>query len=289
MRNFKLLILLLLLGTVACGELRLYQSDKTPVLASVDGTLLRSSQLPEIFTPTMTAQDSAVVQDLYVDQWILSEVKRQEATRIVGSNESVAQEIEKLTEAYRQRLLMQALEKEYTSQHLDTTITHRAVEEYYQTHKSRYILTSPLVRAIVVRLPEGLRQGQRLKQMFLEGDPSQLEDFINICAKNNYLVHDRRGVWEPFSTTIGRTPITISNPDQFIMRHRSHTFNDQEEGYVYLLRIEKRLPSGSLSPLEIERDRIMVILRNHEKKRLVEGINDSLLSRAYAKKIINKY
>ncbi len=269
----------ILLGLVGCGALELYQSDNSPVLAKVNHTELRESQVPEIYSANMTYTDSIIARNLYVQQWVENEAIATAALNAVKKNEQTKQEIETLVQAYRKRLMVQALEKEYTDQKLDTIVTENQIKNYYNNNKSHYRLSSPLVRSIVVRLPEGLRQGERLKEMFLTGNDQQLIDFIDICAKNNYQIDDKRNKWEPFTTTIAQIPLRVKNLDEFLRKNRTYTIT--ENGYVYLMRIEKYLPSGSLSPLEIEKDRIIVILRNIQKKEMIQTLNDSIVHSAY--------
>ncbi len=275
---FKVFSLLMLVGLFSCNNFSLYNEDTSVVVARVGEVELTEDMLLELYGELTSANDSSSTRDYAINDWVVMELKTQSAEQELVSGGLDKQKIERMVEEYRKALLIHSLETKYLLEHLDTTFTDKQIKDYYNENPSAFRLAGPLVRAIVVRLPEGLRQSKSLREMFLKGGDEELSEFINICAKNGYKVEDLRGSWVEFSTVLGHIPFRRTNFDEFLKKNRTYEVTDEE--YKYLLRIIEYLPTGAQSPLEREQETIKRILKNRRRADAVDQLNSTLLESA---------
>lgn len=261
-----------------CGSFGLYDADSSAVVATVGDVELRESSLKDIYFSAATPEDSLALKEAFVNAWVLEEVRHQAAQREIEGDERSWAMIESMVEQYRSNLLSYTFEQRYLAEHIDTTVTTKQIQKYYKDNSASFRLAGPLVKAIAVRIPAGLRQSRRLEAMFTKGDEEALDDFINICNKNNYPVYDYRDSWVDFRTVLQHIPFTRKNFDDFL-RSRKH-YDVTDDRYKYMMRIETFLPSGAVSPIERESGTITRILRNQRRGALINELNDSLLNSA---------
>lgn len=269
---------------IGCDKFGLYSGDSSPVVATVGDVELRESSLEGIYSVAISRDDSAAARSEYIAGWVLYEVKRQAAQRQIESDDRNDALIDRMVDDYRAKLLTHKYEQDYLSVHIDTTITEQQVEQYFKANPDNFRLSGPLVKAIVVRIPSGLRQSKRLEEMFRSGDSDAVSDFINICRKNSYRVDDFREDWTDLSVVLQHIPFSKTNFDEFLRSKKSYEVTDDQ--YKYMMRIESYLLSGQLSPLERERSTIVKILHNQRRSSLLKKLNDSLMLQAQTDKLI---
>lgn len=266
----------------ACGTFGLYSGDTSKVLATVGTVELRSSALDKIYSGTLSPEDSVKVREAFVASWIRSELKRQKAEEALQG--ATAEDVERMVSEYRAQLLTYKYENDYIAAHLDTTITENQITEYYKANANNFRLAGPLVKAVVVRIPAGLRQSKRLEDMFRSQKEAAREDFVNICQKNNYRIDDFSREWTDFGTVLQHIPFPQKNFDQFLKKSDFYEVTDDE--WRYMMRIESYMASGETSPRERESQTITKILRNLRRSELLRALDDSLLRVAHAEKLI---
>lgn len=277
-------ILLFGLSAVGCDTFGLYNSDSSTVVASVGEVELRSSDLEDIYNQQMSQKDSLDAREAYISSWIRAEIKRQEAEKVLSG--SKVQDLERMVSDYRTELLNYKYENEYIENHLDTVVTDEQISQYYQANKENFRLAGPLVKARVVKIPSGLRQSNKLEDMFRGDKESLMEDFVNICQKNNYRLDDYTGQWTDFSVVLQHIPFTQKNFDEFLKKTTFYEVSDDE--WKYMMKIEDYMLPGSISPIEREKDIIAKILKNMRRSELLRNLDDSLYKAAQMNKLITQ-
>jgi len=92
-----------------CRELpRYFASDTT--IARAGGKELRMRDVRSVVPKGLSGDDSAAFMKLYVDRWIVKQLKLKEAETLFSSS---AGDIDKMVEEYRQALLIKQLDQHY--------------------------------------------------------------------------------------------------------------------------------------------------------------------------------
>lgn len=288
MYRFSILSFVVLVVAVtlsSCGKFGLYSGDKSTVVATVGDVELRSSALEHIYSGILSTGDSASVREAYINSWVRAELKRQAAEKAIEESGESAAEIEKMVRDYRTQLLTYKFEREFINSRVDTTITSTQIDDYYKANSDNFRLAGPLVKAMIVRLPAGLRQSKRLEEMFRSPKGGSKEEFINICQKNDYRIDDFTAEWTDFSVVLQHIPFGQNNFDDFLKSKTYYEVTDDQ--YKYMMSIDAYLPSGALSPESREKENIVKILHNLRRTELLKALDDSLINVAQRENLIH--
>lgn len=273
LRLLPILILGLLAG--GCTQLHLYSEDKGEVLARVGEKELYATPITRLIEPGLPQQDSLDALQSLVDNWVRKEIKTSAAEAALSGH---SEEIEEMVAQYRSALVTYQYEQEWLAERLDTAVTNQQIRDYYDQHREMFRLAGPIVKALIVRLPSGLRQSRKLEEMFRSERETDRNDFLNICQKNQYPTHDFSTEWTDFSTVVRQLPFSYSNFDDFLRTRKYYDVEDDQ--YKYMLVIDAYRSTGDYSPLERETDNIRKIILNKRRQSLLTTLEDSLYQAA---------
>ncbi|PWN07595.1 peptidyl-prolyl cis-trans isomerase [Rhodohalobacter mucosus] len=121
-----------------------YQSDNSPVLASVGNQSLTINEALSQIPGSVMNEDSVQAVQSFIDQWIEKQVAVRQAERMgLQNSASVREKMERL----RRQILEEALREQLLLQNLDEVeVTRDEAQNYYQAHKDQFILSERYVR-----------------------------------------------------------------------------------------------------------------------------------------------
>ena len=156
-----------------CRELPRYFAGDTTI-ARAGGKDLRLGDVRSVVPQGLSGDDSAAFMKVYIDRWVLKQLKLQEAETLFSSS---AGDIDKMVEEYRQALLIRQLDQHYVDRSIDTVFTADEIAAYYNAHKADFKLDRTIVKGRIVRFGEGYRQAAKLKTLMGARSEAQQQDF----------------------------------------------------------------------------------------------------------------
>ena len=114
------------------------------IVAEVDGVMLFKSDLDAIIPSGMAAEDSTRLAVQYINTWASDLVFQKIAEQQLSKAEK---DVTKELEDYRKSLLKYRYEQLYINERLDTAVTDELVDEYYQSHSEKFVLTRPVMNS----------------------------------------------------------------------------------------------------------------------------------------------
>ena len=117
-----------------CRELPRYFAGDTTI-ARAGGKDLRLGDVRSVVPQGLSGDDSAAFMKVYIDRWVLKQLKLQEAETLFSSS---AGDIDKMVEEYRQALLIRQLDQHYVDRSIDTVFTADEIAAYYNAHKADF-------------------------------------------------------------------------------------------------------------------------------------------------------
>ena len=248
--------------------------DESPVVAKVYDLELHRSDIEGLVPAGLAAEDSMNVVQNYVDQWI------RQSVILAKAQKNVENDFERELQEYKNNLLVYAYERQIVDQLIDTTVTDMQIEEYYNEHKSEFLLKSSIVKAVYVTAPVKSPAVAKIKKIVLrgnfgDGDILELEETASRNGFNGY--YDATS-WMPFVTLQTVIPVTAYNEQLFLRQHRTITLSD--DSLFYAARILDYKVTDETSPLEIQRDNIRAIILNHRKIDILNKLRSDLLKEA---------
>lgn len=274
---------LMLIATLcaACGTFSLYDPDRGEKIATVGEKTLYEGELKNIYNANMTPEDSMAQRELFINQWVAKQIKNQAAEKSLSEFEK---QIEQMVNNYREALVAHQFEENYVAQNIDTNVTTAQIGQYYDQNEQNFRLAGPLVKARIACIPAGLRQSTKLEKMFRSNEKQEIDDFVNICNKNNYRVYDFSTAWTNFSEVLQNIPFSNPNFDEFLRTKNYYEVEDDQ--YKYMMYIADKMLTGEKSPVELEKENIKKILLHNRRATLIAQLDDSLYKVAIREGII---
>ena len=258
-----------------CRELPRYFAGDTTI-ARAGGKDLRLGDVRSVVPQGLSGDDSAAFMKVYIDRWVLKQLKLQEAETLFSSS---AGDIDKMVEEYRQALLIRQLDQHYVDRSIDTVFTADEIAAYYNAHKADFKLDRTIVKGRIVRFTEGYRQAAKLKTLMASKSEAQQQDFRDICEKNDFTVSDFRDQWVDFTDFLSYLPTPRSQSyDPLLASTAVQEMRDSHSHYFFQIEDVRR--EGEPIPPERLRGTIRRILFNQRQGEIIRRHEEELCARA---------
>lgn len=270
-------LLVVVFMTTSCRELPEYLvGDDT--IARVGRNELTIADMANVMPANLKGEDSVAFVKQYVDKWIVRQLKVEEADRLFSGSEK---DIERLVEDYRQSLLTGKVDQYYVDQQQGADFTDEDIAEYYNTHKSDFVLDRTLVKGRIVCFPASYRQSKKLMEQMRKAATSQGDDktFSEVCAKNGFLVVDNRTEWVNFADFLANLPTTRTQEYEHLLDKlgiQEMKANDVRYYFDFTSVCRK----GNVAPLEMVSENIRRILATQRRSAIIKSHEESIVSKA---------
>lgn len=265
-----------------CGNL-VRQSDRI-VVAECYGVKLYADELEGLVPAGAGKMDSLNKTNAFIDTWIRRQLLIHQAEINVSSQHL---DFSKQLQDYRNSLIIYAYETQMIEQYLDTLVSQEEIAAYYEAHKDNFQIRSPMVKVAYVVLPEGCKQEKEFRQVLSDRDTldmPRLDALVTQHAVNSYLEVD---TWVRLEDLLLSVPLEIYNYESFFRKNRFVSF--EKDNFVYMIRFEDYLLEQSVSPIEIESERIRNIILLMRQKELLEEMHADLYEQAKKEKVFEIY
>ena len=261
----------------SCRELPEYLvGDDT--IARVGRNELTIADMADVMPANLKGEDSVVFVKQYVDKWIVRQLKVEEADRLFSGSEK---DIERLVKDYRQSLLTGKVDQYYVDQQQGADFTDEDIAEYYNTHKSDFVLDRTLVKGRIICFPASYRQSKKLMEQMRKAATSQGDDktFSEVCEKNGFLVVDNRSEWVNFADFLANLPTTrVQEYDHLLDKLGIQEMKANDVRYYFDFTSVCR--KGNVAPLEMVSENIRRILATQRRSAIIKSHEESIVSKA---------
>ena len=146
--------------------------------------------------------------------------------------------------------------------------------------RNTYIFLTSFHKAVYVTLPVKSPVVAKIKKIVLKShfSDSDVLEFEETASRNGFSGYFDADSWIPFLTLQTAIPVSAYNEQLFLRQHRSITLSD--DSLFYAARILDYKVTDEISPLEIQRDNIRVIILNHRKIDILNKLQSDLLKEA---------
>lgn len=241
--------IVLLIAASACGK---KNDNAESVIASVGEAKLTASELRGIIPSGVTPDDSARLARAYIRSWIDNCLISR-----VAAGEIDMTEINRLTDEYRNRLIMWEYGRQMFDARGASKISEDSLKSYYDANREEFRLSRPMVKGVYLKVPDDDKSLAALRKLYRStksADVDRLEKSELSRAVHYDYFRDRWVDWEQIEN---RVPYDFgtSDADAFL---RAHKYIDTSSGgFTYLVDISEVLPSGSIMPYEAARELIV--------------------------------
>jgi hypothetical protein len=261
---------------VSCGH-----TQESDIVASFGDHQLTQSTIFDIIPDNITPDDSSALAEKYIKDWLIRQIIIDAAENSLSDDQL---SFDKMVEEYANSLKIHSFEAEWVRQKLDTNISEAEVLSYYEENKANFELKQFLVKIKFTSIRNDYRQLSTLKKYFLSDRQEDIVKWQQACVAagaNSFVSEDEWMTWGDF---LKQVPVEIVDVAGFLRKHNSLEF--EKDGLLYLIRFMEYKLSGTMAPIEFERERIQNLILNRRKRELLDKMRVDLYSKAEAEKRI---
>lgn len=276
-RLTHILLLATAFAAASCRELPDYLvADDT--VARVGREELSVHEITSAMPANLSGEDSLSFAKQYVDRWLVRRLKVEEADRLFSGSEK---DIERLVEDYRQTLLTGKVDQYYVDQQAGGDFTAEDIAEYYNTHKSDFVLDRTLVKGRILCFDASYRQSKNLMTQMRKAATSATDDktFADLCEKNGFLLIDNRTDWVSFSDFLANLSTTRTQDYEPLLDKMG--IQEMEANDVrYFFDFTSVCRKGNVAPLEVVSENIRRILSTQRRSGIIKAHEESIIRAA---------
>lgn len=277
LRTLSYAFLLTLLWTIAGCDFFKKEENRT-VVAKAKNHELYLDELASALPSGITPEDSSSFANSYIKTWATQMLLLDKAELNLTEN---AKDVSEQLEEYRRSLIIYQYEKQLINQRLDTTISAKQIEEYYNNNKDNFELQDNIARALFVKLDKNSKDVEKVRKLCRSEKPEDRQELEEYCSQHAMSFHLNDQQWVPFSELLNQMPHTnYLNVNYF----SSYNFAQLEDSTAhYLLEVKELKYKNSVSPIEFEKQNIRSILLNQRKLELIQRLERDIFEEAVSK------
>lgn len=252
------------------------------LLAQTFNKSLYLSELAGMIPDTSSPEDSALIVNAYVEQWVRESLLMHEAEKNVPRDLN----IDVLVRDYRASLIRHNYEKLLVELQLDSAITTQELNNYYEENKDQYRLKNMIIRCYLIKVPlefEGLSTLQKLWKSESKEDYKMLIDLCRNYA-NVYMLND--SLWYDLPD------ITLHLPKDYLTPATAHSDRDystSDDKFRYFLRIFETTPANEYPPLSYIEGQARKVILHRRKIKLLEEKKEEMYEREVRRNNVKIY
>lgn len=252
-------------------------------IVSVNNVHLYSAQLQKVIPPGLTNEDSVEFVEQYIQNWAKEQILVQKAEEVLpAENKDLNYQLEK----YRKSLLIYAFEQAFLENRLDTNISQKEIESYYQENIKDFALKGYIIKGYYASFKADSLDYKNLNKWY---KLKEADDYINLNSFsqiNALSFHLDTTDWVYFGKVLEKLPLEGNIHKSSFIKHKKK-INFIENGIAYYLNIIDSKLEDEVSPLSFEIDKIKAIILNKRTQKIRRDLSINLYEDALkSKKII---
>jgi len=281
----KRIYLVIILGAIlhSCDYFTIKNDTRQPV-ARVNDTYLYKEDLKSIFANDMSPQDSAIIANNFINNWIKQHLLLSKAQINLKNS---TEKFEELVKSYREDLFINSYKEAVVKQYLDTEITEQNIKEFYDENKQNFKLNEELVKIKYIKIGKNVLNKNELVKLFKS---SKKEDLDSLITKEIYLksYHLNDSIWIKFSDVLAKTPI-LKEVDKKQFLKKDNFIQKEDSLSLYLVTIKDVLDRNGISPKSYITPTIKQMILHQRKLLLLRNIEETLIDDASKKQQFEIY
>ncbi|MBI5914855.1 MAG: hypothetical protein HY842_05720 [Bacteroidetes bacterium] len=272
--------LLFLLQACQPGDGKRPEGDRK--LAGIYNKTLYLSDMEGMLPQGITGEDSSVIINAFVRNWLLETALLYEAERNIPKD----LDIEKLVTNYRASLIKNNYENIVVEKLLDSTVTQMQLQEFYEKNKEQYQLETPIVRCRFVKAPRNAPQIGKAQDWWNGGKAGDFAALSAWCSRNAIAHHLVDSVWykvEDIAAYMPQGTLTVDN----VANRRD--FIQRDDQFTYFFKSLEVVSKKDIAPLSYIEEQARKVILHKRKTLLLEDLKNKLYEEAIREKSVTVY
>lgn len=259
-------------------------SDEDQPIAKAFDKYLYLKDLEGVVPKNTHGNDSIAIVKAFIDQWQHEQVIQHQAEENVNIDNGT---IQNQLEVYKKSLIRFQYEQELIKQKLDTLVTDKEIQTYYNNNKENFQLRKPILKASYIKLPDNAPKIPMVKKLFASKDMRDIDLLEKYCFKYspNFSLMDT--TWHYTEELEKIFPISRISENNYNNLNRIFEISDNNTLYLIILRDSKF--RDSLSPIAFERENIKNLILNQRKLALINQMEKEVFEEAQKNNELETY
>ena len=282
-RRFPIFVVIFAALLPSCKAFQSFIHDGE-VVAKLGDHKLYLSELEKVIPNGISPEDSLNLANLYINSWATGKAFQDIAEQKLSKEEK---DVSKELEDYRQSLLRYRFEQRFISERLDTTVSPKEVDEYFEAHKDNFKLERPIVKARFMKISEDSPNLQKIKKLMSSDDVADVIAADSLAFNSAQRYADLSDTWIDAATLAGDFGVDYIE----MLSKKNGKFIEIKDGDGFLLVafIADMVKAGEVPPVEFCEDRIKDIIISGRKHKLLTTLEQDLIEDAKAKENFEIY
>lgn len=264
-----------MLTLISCTSDNSRQSlDQDPIIAAVESRELLTSTVAQALHSYASHEDSMALSTAYVDKWVRDQLMMREALQRYAADE----EVNRLVDDYKGRLLMHHLESAVVEERFDTIITGDELVQYYEEVKTQFKLNEPIVRCSYVKFD---RATKSLSEFYNDWKANKEHAVRTFAAAYGEDVAMDTSIWRPMSELKGWYS---GFSERVVMQKRPQRQLDTRSQYY--LKVADVIDKGEFSPLAYIRPQLERMLLHQRRQMIIDQYKQELYDQALRRGVL---
>lgn len=255
-----LLIISLAFFTGWCKNLNRGSNEKP--LAQVGNSYLYSSDLNGLIKQGITKEDSSIIIASLTEKWIRKQLILQKAELNLTDDEK---DVNKELDEYRTSLIIYKYEQKLIKEKLDTIVSEKEIEQYYNQFPSNFVLNYNIAKALFIKLSVNAPNKDQLREWIKNENEENVKNIETYCYQNAIKYDYFSDNWVNLDNIKMLYPYELPNNEQTIKATK--LFEAKDSVFQYFLSIKDFQSKGNTAPLiYVEKDIKNIILLKRKQK-----------------------
>ncbi len=260
------------------------KNNDIEAVARVHNTYLYKEDLKNIFTKDITGQDSILLANNYINNWIKQQLLLSKAQINLENN---TKKFDELVKKYREDLFINSYKEAVVQQYLNYEITTDDIDQFYLNNKQNFKLNEELVKLKYIKIGKDILNKKELIKLFRS---TKKEDLDSLQSKELFLKsqHLNDSMWVKYSDLSTKIPFFKIGDKQRLLKKGSF-FQKEDSLSLYLVSINQVLFRNEIAPKSYISPTIKQMILHQRKLLLLRNIEETLIDDANKKQEFEIY
>jgi hypothetical protein len=250
----------------------------TPI-ARVNDSYLYQKDLDNLIFENTSKEDSTLIINNFINRWATKQLLIDQS--IINLTQEKQEAFNQLVNQYKTDLYIEAYKGTIVKKQLDSIISSKELEEYYNLNKDNFKLNDDLLKVRYIQIEENFTNTSELINKFKRFDSIDKDELTELSIKfKSFNLND--SIWIRNDVLIGALPVLKDNNE--LVLKKTNFAQLQDSLGVYLIKIEAVLNTNDIAPLPYVKPTIEQIVINKRKQELLKNIEKDITKDAIKNK-----
>jgi len=275
---------ILLIFVFSCSGVQ--KDTERIAVARAGDRILYLDQIPTgLLVEGMNKTDSISAVHSFIRQWSRKELRALRAEENLTPEYKA--EVNRQLNEMRNNLLIYQYQQQMIIQKMDTVVSNNELQDYYVSNLSTFTLTTNLVKALFIKVPEGMKELDRIRKLYRSQEPGDMQELDNLCHQYELRYDDFNDEWIPLNQVLLEVPFYSDNQEQWLARNSSVELKDDK--FSYLLAIREYRLRNSVAPFEYIQGQVKTIILNYRRNDFLQKLEDGIYNEAVRNNTLKVY